>query len=166
MVRFVKDQPDAYVYSSFGSRIFIGGLLMSLLYFGIGIGAYLYSQEIMTLYTKHFGGGSDLSGIPVIGDLIGGVLSTYILYSGIKLGAPPKIVAQMATNIAIDFAIGSIPIIGDIFDIIWKANVKNIELIEKNTLENEENKGINYLITATLIVALLGIILVILGLLS
>ena len=104
--------------------------------------------------------------VPVIGDLIGGVLSTYILYSGIKLGVSPKIVAQMATNIAIDFAIGSIPIIGDIFDIIWKANVKNIELIEQNTLENEENKGINYLITATLVVALLGIILVILGLLS
>ena len=109
---------------------------------------------------------SMIGAVPVIGDLISGILSTYILYSGIKLGASPKIVAQMATNIAIDFAIGSIPIIGDIFDIIWKANVKNIELIEQNTLENEENKGINYLITATLVVALLGIILVILGLLS
>ncbi len=109
---------------------------------------------------------SIIGAVPVIGDLIGGVLSTYILYSGIKLGAPPKIVAQMATNIAIDFAIGSIPIIGDIFDIIWKANVKNIELIEQNTLDNEGNKGTNYLITATLVVALLVIILVILGIVS
>ena len=109
---------------------------------------------------------SMIGAVPVIGDFIGGALSTYILYSGIKLGAPPKIVAQMATNIAIDFAIGSIPIIGDVFDIIWKANVKNIELIEQNTLENEENKGINYLITATLVMILLGIILVILGLIS
>ncbi len=104
--------------------------------------------------------------MPVIGDLIGGVLSTYILYSGIKMGASPKIVAQMATNIALEFAIGSIPIVGDVFDVIWKANIKNIELIEETTFDNEGNNSMNYLITATLIVVLLGIILVILGLLS
>ena len=104
--------------------------------------------------------------IPVIGDLIGGVLSTYILYSGIKMGASPKIVAQMATNIALEFAIGSIPIVGDVFDVIWKANIKNIELIEETAFDNEGNNSMNYLITATLIVVLLGIILVILGLLS
>ena len=109
---------------------------------------------------------SIIGAVPVIGDLIGGVLSTYILYSGIKLGASPKIVAQMATNIAIDFAIGSIPIIGDLFDFVWKANKKNVKLIEEMTLLNEENNKINYLIVATLIVAILGLILVILGLLS
>ena len=80
MVRFVKDQPDAYVYSSFGSRIFIGGLLLSLVYFGIGIGTYLYAQEIMTLYTKRFGGGSDLSGIPVIGDLVNAIVFISALF--------------------------------------------------------------------------------------
>ena len=107
-----------------------------------------------------------IGAIPVIGDLIGSILSTYILYSGIKMGASPKTVVQMATNIAIEFAIGSIPVIGDIFDVIWKANIKNIELIEETTLNNEENNTINYLIAAMLIVAILGLILVILGLLS
>ena len=37
MVRFVRDQPDAYIYSSFGTRIFIAGLLLALLYVGQGI---------------------------------------------------------------------------------------------------------------------------------
>ena len=86
MVRFVKDQPDAYVYSSFGSRIFIGGLLISLLYFIIGIGTYLYAQEIMTLYTKRFGGGSDLSGIPVIGDLVNAIVFISALFLPLTAG--------------------------------------------------------------------------------
>ena len=47
-----------------------------------------------------------IGAIPIIGDLIGGILSTYILYSGMKMGASPKIIAQMATNIAIEFIVG------------------------------------------------------------
>ena len=104
--------------------------------------------------------------IPLIGDLIGGIISTYIMYSGIKIGVSPRIIAQMAANIAIDFAIGSIPIIGDLFDFIWKANKKNVELIEETTLRNEEHNKINYLIIATLIVGLVAIILAILAIIS
>ena len=104
--------------------------------------------------------------IPLVGDLIGGLISTYIIYSGIKIGAPPKIITQMAVNIVIDFVIGSIPLVGDLFDFIWKSNMKNIALIEKTTaLNNEENK-INYLIAASLIIGLVSIILVILAIIS
>ena len=117
--------------------------------------------------TKHKIGIESLIGaIPVIGDLIGGILSTYIMYSGIKIGASPRIIAQMAANIAIDFAIGSIPIVGDLFDFVWKANKKNVELIEETTLLNEETNKINYLIVATLIVGLVAIILAILAIIS
>ena len=117
--------------------------------------------------TKHKIGIESLIGaIPVIGDLIGGILSTYIMYSGIKMGASPRIIAQMAANIAVDFAIGSIPIVGDLFDFVWKANKKNVELIEETTLLNEETNKINYLIVATLIVGLVAIILAILAIMS
>jgi len=108
-----------------------------------------------------------IGAIPIIGDLIGGILSTYILYSGMKMGASPKIIAQMATNIAIEFIVGSLPILGDIFDIIWKANIKNIELIEDSIdIDGNENNVVNYLIIATLIITLIGTILIILRLLS
>ena len=117
--------------------------------------------------TKHKIGIESLIGaVPVIGDLIGGILSTYIMYSGIKMGASPRIIAQMAANIAVDFAIGSIPIVGDLFDFVWKANKKNVELIEETTLLNEETNKINYLIVATLIVGLVAIILAILAIMS
>tara|TARA_B100001750_G_scaffold147995_1_gene118399 strand:+ start:215 stop:661 length:447 start_codon:yes stop_codon:yes gene_type:complete len=109
---------------------------------------------------------SIIGAIPLVGDLIGGILSTYIMYSGIKMGASPRIIAQMAANIAIDFAIGSIPIVGDLFDFVWKANKKNVKLIEEVSVLNEENNKINYLIVATLIVGLLAIILTILTIIS
>lgn len=109
---------------------------------------------------------SIIGAIPLVGDLIGGLISAYIIYSGIKMGVPPKIITQMAVNVVIDFVIGSIPIVGDLFDFIWKSNMKNIELIEKTTaLDNEENK-INYLIVASLIIALVATIFGILAVIS
>ena len=104
--------------------------------------------------------------IPILGDFIGVIFSTYIMYSGIKMGVPSKIAQKMAANIAIEFVLGSIPIIGDIFDALWKANKRNVELIEKATIENQENYRLNYLIMASLIILILGLILAILGSLS
>ena len=101
--------------------------------------------------------------IPVLGDFIGAVFSSYIMYSGIKMGVSPKIVTKMAMNIAIDFIIGSFPVIGDIFDVLWKANKRNVELIEDATTEKQVNEKLNYLIMASLIILILGTILVILG---
>ena len=79
------------------------------------------------------------------------------------MGVSSKIVIKMATNIAIEFIIGSLPIIGDIFDVLWKANKRNVELIEEETLENQENYNLNYLIMGLLIILILVIILIILG---
>ena len=107
-----------------------------------------------------------IGAVPIIGDLIGGILASYIMYSGMKMGAPPRIITRMAVNIAIDFAIGSIPIIGDLFDLVWKANKKNVELIEDATLDDKEEQKLNYLIITALILVLLGILLLILTMFS
>ena len=101
--------------------------------------------------------------IPILGDFIGVVFSTYIMYSGIKMGVSSKVLTKMAANIAIEFIIGWIPIIGDVFDILWKANKRSVELIEDATAEKQVNEKLNYLIMATLIILILGTILVILG---
>ena len=76
MVRFVKDQPDAYIYSSFGARIFIGGLLMSLLYITIGIIVYMYADIILSWYTKLFG----IPDIPIIGPLMDSILFVTVMF--------------------------------------------------------------------------------------
>ena len=76
MVRFVKDQPDAYIYSSFGARIFIGGLLMSLLYITIGVLVYMYADIILTWYTSLFG----IPDVPIIGPLMDSILFVTVMF--------------------------------------------------------------------------------------
>lgn len=68
--------------------------------------------------------------IPGIGDLIGAGFSFYIVYKAALLGAPVTTLARMALNIIADVTIGAIPLAGDIFDIGWKANRKNLNLLD------------------------------------
>ena len=67
--------------------------------------------------------------IPVVGDAVGALLSAYILYEAIRLGASSTVLLRMIANIGIDTVGGAIPIVGDIFDMAWKANKKNAALL-------------------------------------
>jgi hypothetical protein len=69
--------------------------------------------------------------VPVAGDMISGLISTYLIWEARQLGAPRWLVARMAANTLIDTAIGAIPIIGDAFDVIFRANMKNMALLRK-----------------------------------
>lgn len=68
--------------------------------------------------------------IPGIGDGIGTLLSSYILVAAARMGVPKKILLRMGYNIAVETVIGLIPFIGDAFDVVWKANVRNVQLLE------------------------------------
>lgn len=70
--------------------------------------------------------------VPGLGDLIGAGLSGYIVLTGIRLGAPPAVVARMIANIMFDTVGGSVPIVGDLFDAAWKSNTRNLSLIEQH----------------------------------
>ena len=67
--------------------------------------------------------------LPGIGDAATAALSGYIIAEAWRLGVPPPTLARMGVNWGIDFAVGSIPVVGDIFDVAWKANRKNIDLL-------------------------------------
>ncbi len=67
--------------------------------------------------------------IPGIGDITGGVLSSYILLQAVSTGVAPIVIARMALNIVLDTLMGMIPLVGDVFDITFKANLRNIELM-------------------------------------
>jgi Domain of unknown function (DUF4112) len=67
--------------------------------------------------------------IPGVGDAAGALLSAYILYEAMRLGAPGTVLLRMIANIGIDTVGGAIPVVGDIFDIAWKANKKNAALL-------------------------------------
>ena len=70
--------------------------------------------------------------VPGGGDLIGGLFSLYLLRTAIKMKLPKSAIISIMFNIIIDTTIGIVPVIGDIFDIFWKSNKRNMRIIEKH----------------------------------
>jgi hypothetical protein len=72
--------------------------------------------------------------IPGLGDTLTSFVSLYILKFASRCGVPRVTLIRMALNIAIDYVAGSIPLMGDVFDVYWKANLKNVELLRRHML--------------------------------
>jgi hypothetical protein len=100
--------------------------------------------------------------IPGGGDLVGGVFSAYIMFRAFQLGVPQKTLVQMAANIALETVVGTVPVAGDLFDMAWKANVKNVELLERQlNIPTPDQKPANPWFFLLLIAGLLLLVLVI-----
>ena len=78
--------------------------------------------------------------LPGGGDTITGGISAYIVIEAARMGIPREVLGKMVGNILIDSFAGTIPVIGDLFDVGWKSNAKNIELLEKH-LDLSELEG-------------------------
>ena len=70
--------------------------------------------------------------VPVAGDIIGGAISTYIVWEARQLGAPGWLIARMMLNVAIETGIGAVPLLGDMFDILFRANLRNMALLKQH----------------------------------
>ena len=70
--------------------------------------------------------------VPVAGDVIGGAISTYIVWEARQLGAPGWLIARMMLNVAIETGIGAVPLVGDMFDILFRANLRNMALLKQH----------------------------------
>ncbi|PSP50342.1 DUF4112 domain-containing protein [Halobacteriales archaeon QH_7_69_31] len=66
--------------------------------------------------------------LPGAGDAMAAAMSVYIVLESARLGVPFLTLLRMMANVTLDFAIGSVPVIGPLFDAAWKANQKNVEL--------------------------------------
>jgi hypothetical protein len=69
--------------------------------------------------------------IPGAGDLITGFFSVMILLHALRLRVPKVIVARMLGNVALDLVVGAVPLLGDLFDAGFKANLRNMALLER-----------------------------------
>ncbi|HEY9641087.1 MAG TPA: DUF4112 domain-containing protein [Coleofasciculaceae cyanobacterium] len=70
--------------------------------------------------------------IPGGGDTVGMILSSFIVLEAARLGASKSTLSTMAFNILLETIAGTVPIVGDIFDVTWKSNLRNIELLEES----------------------------------
>ncbi len=55
----------------------------------------------------------------------------YLILLGSRLGAPKPVLARMVLNVALDTIVGVVPVVGDLFDVAWKANMRNMALLER-----------------------------------
>lgn len=67
--------------------------------------------------------------VPGIGDVLALAPAGWIIWKARDLGAPKMLQARMAGNTAIDAMIGAIPVVGDLFDMGWKGNLRNVRLL-------------------------------------
>lgn len=81
-----------------------------------------------------FGWDSIVGLIPGVGDALVATPSAYMIYRGHKLGASRRALIRMSANTGLDFMLGSVPVIGDILDFGFKANLRNSAILKEELL--------------------------------
>ena len=74
--------------------------------------------------------------IPVLGDLVSSLISSYIIWEAKNLGVSKFTLARMVGNMAIDTVVGIVPLLGDAFDVAFRTNMKNLALLKKHLEKN------------------------------
>ena len=94
---------------------------------------YLLDNSIPIPGTRYRVGLEALVGlVPGLGDLVGGGFSAWIVLQAARLGAPPALLTRMGWNLLVDTAVGAIPLLGDLFDAGYKANLRNLALLDEH----------------------------------
>lgn len=114
-----------------------------------------------------FGVDALLGLIPGLGDLAATLVSLYIVGAARRYGLPRVTLVRMASNIAIDFALGSLPLLGDAFDVFWKSNERNVALLRRHVLatpaEQRRARSGDWLFIAGLMLVLIALFVASLG---
>src|SRR5688572_14572235 len=101
--------------------------------------------------------------IPGFGDTATSLASFYILASAVRYGVPKVTLLRMGLNLGIDYVVGSLPLVGDLFDAWWKSNQRNVELLSKRATvsaeEAREGEISDWLFVGLIILLLIGIVL-------
>ncbi len=98
--------------------------------------------------------------IPGFGDVAGVGLSTWIVLEAVRAGVPKEVLVRMLGNIALEAAVGTVPLAGDVFDAAWKSNVRNVRLIEAHLASPVKTKRASRLWIAAVIA---GALLILIG---
>ncbi|HKY86559.1 MAG TPA: DUF4112 domain-containing protein [Pseudorhodoplanes sp.] len=69
--------------------------------------------------------------VPGVGDVVTTALSLYLVHEAWQLGAPKHLIGRMLANVALDGAIGAVPVAGDVFDVLWRANKRNMRMLRE-----------------------------------
>ena len=76
--------------------------------------------------------------VPGVGDFATTAVSLYILAAGVRYRVPKVTLLRMASNVAVDYLLGAVPVVGDLFDVAWKSNQMNVELLKQRASVSPE----------------------------
>lgn len=80
--------------------------------------------------------------VPGVGDFATTAVSFYILAAGVRYRVPKATLLRMAANVGVDYLLGAVPVVGDLFDMAWKSNQMNVELLRRRaSVTPEEAKS-------------------------
>ncbi|MDZ8188747.1 MAG: DUF4112 domain-containing protein [Nostoc sp. ChiSLP02] len=102
--------------------------------------------------------------LPIGGDFLGIMFSSYIILESARLGVSRATLGRMVTNVIIDGLLGAVPVLGDFFDVAWTANNKNIQLLEEHLKFPTRQKSADKLFIIALLVGLLLISIILVAL--
>lgn len=120
--------------------------------------ARLLDSQFSFFGTKYrFGIDPLMNLLPFIGSFSGFIAGGVMLLMAIQAGASGKVIIKMLMNILVDYIIGSIPIVGQVFDFVYKANNRNVALLERHFNEGaHQGSGMGYLMSILFIAFLLS----------
>jgi hypothetical protein len=93
--------------------------------------------------------------IPGAGDLVGGALSAYVLLLAARAGASRTVLLRMLGNLGVDSLVGTVPLLGDLFDVGFKANARNVRLLDEHLERPRETERASRLFVAAVIASAL-----------
>ena len=96
--------------------------------------------------------------MPGVGDAVTGTVAAYAIVLAARLGAPPVVIARMAVNVLVDVATGTIPVLGDIFDVGWKSNRKNVQLLERYQENPQKVSAASWVVVVVVLLVILAAI--------
>lgn len=96
--------------------------------------------------------------VPGVGDALAATLSIVIIYDAARLGIPVRVLAAMLGNVLIDSLVGSVPVLGDLFDFAWQSNTRNLRLVERHYDPIRAGRPVGRIILALVFVAVTSVI--------
>ncbi len=84
--------------------------------------------------------------LPGVGDSATGLGSMALLVLALRQGVPTVILIKMLANIGVDVLTGTVPVLGDLFDVVWRSNKRNLALIEKHARGKEQPSAGDYVL--------------------
>ena len=121
--------------------------------------AWLLDSSIPLPFGRSIGLDGIIGLIPGIGDAVGAALSSIIIFAAWRSGAPGAVLLRMTGNVAVESLVGTIPLVGDLFDFAFKANQRNVKLLQRCEQDARgAQRRSRWVIAATLAVALLFLV--------